>query len=129
MKILKLVFIFLIITISSKADDYKNTNLSSLLDDKFVISDKFMPDPFDGSLYFVLIKAKNESNQEISVEELYNIVANKKYNQLLSDDNGQNSSFNNTINISNNRRILINNKNLIVVICKVSIEKTNCRKP
>ena len=78
MKILKLAFLFLIFTFVAKADDIKNSTVSTLLDDNFVITDKFMPDPFDGFIYFVLKKEKDQVSNQISFQELYNIVENKK---------------------------------------------------
>jgi hypothetical protein len=123
MKILKLAFFFLIVTFVAKADDLKNSTVSTLLEDNFVITDKFMPEPFDGFIYFVLKKEKNLIYKQISVEELYNIVENKK-NYQLSLKNKDSS-----LNVSDTRINLMNDKNLIVVICQVSFEKTNCRKP
>ncbi len=123
MKILKLTFLFLIFTFVAKADDIKNSTVSTLLDDNFVITDKFMPDPFDGFIYFVLKKEKDQVSNQISFQELYNIVENKK-NYQLSFRNEDSYS-----NISDTRINLMNDKNLIVVICQVSFVKTSCKKP
>jgi len=118
MKNIFFLFLLVLITFQSKANDDvfdKNVEISTLLKHNYTITKKFIPQPFDGFIYFVLQKEKFvDYDKKLSTNELSVIVDNLSVNK-------RNPA------IRNYQEMIFKGGSLI--ICKVSFEKTSCIKP
>tara|TARA_B100000989_G_C19422286_1_gene419196 strand:- start:504 stop:857 length:354 start_codon:yes stop_codon:yes gene_type:complete len=115
-KFFYLIF-FILIFSSIKAEIKEDVTVTELLDNNYIVSEKFIPNPFDGYVYFVMHKEK-DSDKSLNTEELANYISRIK-----------------DFNLSRNHDDLIKFEKsdlyykTEIILCRVSMENTKCKKP
>ena len=116
MKKLLYLLLFIFITITAKSEILENMTMTEILQKNYTISDKIIPEPFEGSVYFVLSKER-KANKELNSEELADYIDRIKIFDLSNENNSQ---------------YILKPSDLYyeteIILCKVSIEITKCKK-